>query len=357
MRTMALWIVILVGVLLRAPSAGCDVCTEPSLSKVFFADVHTGYAIGTTSDTSIVFKTSDGGITWLGVYEAKLPLYGIYFRAPDQGWIVGGAGAILSTSNAGRTWEKLSSGADQDLLDITADSAGAMFVVGNRATLLTSPDGGHSWTRLSVPTTVDLTGVASLPSGMLLVLGRDRLLTSLDSGATWTTHGPYKWDTLSRLAFVDDSLGFLTSGLLFRTTDGGNTLTFLPLSETEHVGPVRVTESGTYVVLGSAETGGTVHIPGEALPSHSAILKTTDNGRTWDSVYELKDERTHKAFLTDLFFIGEHGWAVGAEGTVVFTEDAGKHWQQGHVKGCSDSLNLRFPGKADGAEKAQHQGG
>jgi photosystem II stability/assembly factor-like uncharacterized protein len=311
--------------------AGREVPEHPDLHRVFFADTHSGYAIGTTTDKAVVFKSEDGGANWNGVYQTKLPLYGLYFRSADEGWVVGGSGTILYTSNGGKTWNGAKSGTDADLLAITADSSGSVFVVGTRGTVLKSAT-GEAWRKCAIHATVDLTNVASLPSGLLLVLGRDRLFTSSDAGTTWITHGPYKWDTFSGLAFANEKLGFLISGQLFRTTDGGNTLSWLSVSPSEHVNQVRITDASTYLLVGSAESGSTVHVPGEKLPSHSSILKGTTTGKAWEPVFQLNDKESHSAWLEDLFFIGEHGWAVGAEGTVVHTADGGKTWEPSRVK-------------------------
>jgi len=315
-------------VLLCGSSIGSDLSEGLDLHRVFFADIHNGYVLGTTSDAAIILKTRDGGGSWQTIYKARVPLYGIYFRNSDEGWVVGASGTILYTSDGGKIWSTLKSGTSEDLLGVTADSSGALFIVGKQAVVLKSSDKGKDWTKLSVPATVDFTNVLSLPSGMLLVLGRDRLLASPDSGANWATHGPYKWNTLSGFAFANEKTGFLTSGLLFRTTDGGNTLTWLPLSRTQRVSQVRVTEGATYLILGAAASGSTVHFPGEKLPSRSTILKSTDMGEKWQPVFHLKDEQAHKAWLEDLFFIGDDGWAVGAEGTVVYTTDGGKNWKR-----------------------------
>lgn len=309
---------------------GSDKPEHPDLHRVFFADTHTGYTIGTTIDRAVIFKSEDGGGSWNGVYQTKLPLYGLYFRNVNEGWVVGGTGTVLYTADGGKTWNRLKSGTDSDLLAITADSSGSIFAIGKRGTVLKSAAGG-AWITCAVPTTVDLTNVTSLSSGLLLVLGRDRLFSSSDAGTTWITHGPYKWDTFSGLAFANEKQGFLTSGQLFRTTDGGDTLSWLSVSPSQRVNQVRITEAGTYLLIGSAETGSIVHIPGEKLPSHSTILKGTNTGKNWQPVFQLTDKQTHSAWLEDLFFIGEHGWAVGAEGTVVRTADGGRTWESKQV--------------------------
>lgn len=214
----------ILSVLVCSSLVGRDTSSGPDLHTVFFADIQSGYSIGDTSDAAIILKTQDGGTSWKSVYQTKLALYGIYFRNANAGWVVGASGIILHTSNGGRSWNAEKGGTDEDLLAVTADSSGAIFIVGKRATVLKSLDNGETWRRCIVPAEVDLTNVMSLPSGELFVLGRDRLFTSTDSGSSWVTHGPYKWDTLSNLAFANEKVGLLSSGQVLRTTDGGSTL-------------------------------------------------------------------------------------------------------------------------------------
>ena len=305
---------------------------RPDLHKVFFLDVQHGYALGSLPEAEIVFKTSDGGKSWVAVYQRKPALIGIYFRNPDQGWIVGREGSILSTIDGGKTWSDLASGTDQDLLAIASNSDREIFVVGRRGTFLKSDRNGKTWFKQAVPTVVDLTDVALLPNGLLQVLGRDRLLTSADFGTTWITHGPYRWDTLFELAVVNEKTIFLNSSALLQTRDGGNTLHLVHLPSNEYVARVWVTDVKTeYVIVGRVTTGSTIHLSGEKLPSHSSILKTTDDGQTWRQLLHLQDKMTHSAWLKDIFFVGDHGWAVGDEGTIVYTEDAGKTWQRGRI--------------------------
>jgi hypothetical protein len=53
------------------------------------------------------------------------------------------------------------------------------------------------------------------------------------------------------------------------------------------------------------------------------IARTTDSGRTWRKMYEIKDQFK----MHDVFFIDRsHGWVVGDEGAILYTSDAGESW-------------------------------
>ncbi len=311
---------------------GADSPSAPFLRTVFFADIYHGYALGTTPDAAVVVRTNDGGVTWERVLRENLPIYGIYFRSSSEGWIVGSSGTIFSTADGGATWTKRSGETQEDLFSVTGDAAGTIFIVGKAATMLRSTDGGVTWTRCTIPATGDLLGISSVHSGTLFVLGRNELLKSEDSGVTWVKHGPYQWQHLSAFAFVDDDVGFVGTGPVLQTINGGRTLS--PLSvPVDYPGLlVRVVDPSTlYLLASKADEGGVVLTPGQKVPSHSTIFKSTNMGAKWEPIFEIDDKNSHSASLLDLFFIGDHGWAVGEQGTVVFTKDAGKTWQKTRV--------------------------
>ena len=127
-----LWASVIVVVLYGSTLAGSDVLTELDLHRVFFADIRTGYALGTSAEAATILKTTDGGVSWKAVYQTKIPLFGVQFRSPEQGWVVGGAGTILSTSDGGKTWKVAPSGTKDDLLAVTSDRSGEIFAVGKK---------------------------------------------------------------------------------------------------------------------------------------------------------------------------------------------------------------------------------
>jgi photosystem II stability/assembly factor-like uncharacterized protein len=301
----------------------------PDLYRVFFVDAHRGYALGRSSDSALVFHTTNGGVTWTKQYRAEENLYGIYFRNSAEGWIVGGKGTLLRTSDGGENWLKSENLTDHDLLAVTSDVLGEIIIVGKGGTVLKSRDNGKNWLTCSIPTTSDLVNLASLPSGLLLVLARNGLFASSDFGVTWKYHGPYKWTTLFAFSFLDSKDGFLSAGPLLRTTNGGETISPVSLPTRQPVTQILITGPSTvFVLASSAESGSVVQVPGENLPSSSIILESDDKGRTWSQVFRIEDKSSHRAFLADMFFLGRYGWAVGANGSVITTEDGGGQWQE-----------------------------
>jgi len=69
------------------------------LCDIFFPDADTGYAVGSGGK---VFKTTDGGDTWVGNgYGYCASLNSVFFLDGNKGWTVGSRGTVLQTSTGG----------------------------------------------------------------------------------------------------------------------------------------------------------------------------------------------------------------------------------------------------------------
>jgi photosystem II stability/assembly factor-like uncharacterized protein len=321
---------------------------EPSFDKVFFADSMHGYALGLSNSAHVVLKSSDGGASWKIVYESEnivrrygsysyqttTILNGLYFRTIDQGWVIGGDGTLIATDDGGLSWKRVESGTTEDLMAISSGPAGNLLVVGKQGTLLISDVQNETWVHCPVPTSANLTAVAVLPSGLVLVLGRDRLFSSTQLCGNWTTHGPYSETDLFGMAFADEMTGYLRSNLLFVTNDGGAGISWVRLpADPQHqlyVRKVYVTTAGTvFVVRGYADTGSTVNIIGDPLPSNSTVFRKKSGRELFEPILQIQDSQTGSAFLEDIFFLDDqHGWAVGDGGTVFITTNGGDDWQR-----------------------------
>jgi len=82
------------------------------------------------------------------------------------------------------------------------------------------------------------------------------------------------------------------------------------------------------------------------------ILRSEDAGKTWQEI----TPRPAEWSLTQVSFVGEHGWAVGHNGAIVHTRDGGKTWtpqQSGTTKTLfSVSFIDQLHGRACGDESA-----
>jgi photosystem II stability/assembly factor-like uncharacterized protein len=280
----------------------------------------------------MVLKTDNGGSSWHQVYFTQKALYGVYFITPDIGWVVGAGGAILSTANGGASWQLIPSNTDEDLLVVSVSLSGEIFIAGTKSTLLKSTNNkGQTFIKVPVQGNTDLVAITQLSPNLLMALGRDQLFVSKDSGASWAGYGPYKWKTLASMVAIDPLYALIAAGVLLRTNDGGNSLEFLPVSQEGRISRIRSIGNVIFVIATSAESGSAIRISGRKLPSESFILRSTDMGEHWKTVFHLKNAKTHTAYLEDIFFVDNSGWAVGADGTVVHSIDSGQTWKMSPV--------------------------
>lgn len=267
-------------------------------ARLHFLDARRGFGVtGYGSRTLAV--TSDGGQTWRPIRmgaEADPGLNALAFADDGRhGMAVGKNGRIWTTPDGGIHWERRPDLGEHDLAAVwLPGDASRAFVLTRDDGLYLSGDDGRTW--VSVPRPPD-TGTPAL-GGTLAPTDRwpafsDRgrrlwwtadegdVMSSTDEGRTWSLQWRYRRD--GRTLGYSGANTRLPSVALF----GGST------------GPACVPANGG---LFCSE------------PGKSVMVCRSD---------------VDMAF-TDLALAGDgvHGWAVGADGLILATADAGTHWTQ-----------------------------
>jgi photosystem II stability/assembly factor-like uncharacterized protein len=272
--------------------------TVPGASSLDFRDVHavdadTAYLLSIgEGEQSRIFKTTDGGTTWVTVFVNKDPkgfLDAIAFRDADHGLALGdpvdGRFVVLTTEDGGKTWNP------------TPPEGLPPALPGERAfaasgTCLVVQGDNHAW----------------FSTGGSLV---SRIFRSTDRGRTWAAYEtPIRAGKSSAgifsLAFHDADHGIAVGGdykeperagrVLSLTSDGGQTWR-LPRGQ----------EPGGY-------RSAVAHVPGTQGRTLVAVGPTgsdvsVDGGEDWR---RLGTTGFHAVGFTSL----SAGWAVGEDGLV-----------------------------------------
>jgi photosystem II stability/assembly factor-like uncharacterized protein len=189
------------------------------------------------------------------------------------------------------------------MLDV--DNAGDRLVaVGQRGHIIYSNDQGQTWTQAEVPTSVMLTRVhfASAESGW--AVGHDgHVLSTGDGGITWVLQR----DGLSAQAEINER-------------DAGRAR--------ERVASLRA----QVAVASDAD--------------HEALMEALDEAE-WvlDKARETLDEPVYAPPLMDVWFRNEdQGWASGAYGTLIYTNNGGRDWQDWSWKVDVNADDLHYNG-------------
>lgn len=187
-----------------------------------------------------------------------------------------------------------------------------VVVVGSHGAVLSSADGGRSWQRRELDGAPLLTTVVDCPDGTLAALDeRRQVWLSSDHGGSWQAH-PLDGPEMP-LALDCDPVGRLWAVGTFSTV----------WSSADHGASWAQQSFGEDVLLNSvqfvdAKTG---FITGE----FGSVATSVDGGATWELVNGLPGEFYPQA---SLFLDRERGWSVGLGGTVLHTTDGGQSWDE-----------------------------
>jgi len=260
---------------------------------------------GAGGATSAAASTSAGSAT------ADAPaLDAVQFTDGNHGWVVG-AGAILATTDGGRTWTRQYSGAAAlDQVDFTDAEHG--WAAG-RDTLLRTLNGGATWTALPEPCQGELSSVhfvspalgyavAVTPGEAASDSANDSANDTAGEGAFTqavggsllrTTNGGQTWTALAGApanpqseCFANAADGYLgTLGHIWRSTDGGQRWT---LAMTEPAPSASPKTGDTPDIECAGGSGLWVLFLGQgAALSHAPYLAyASQDGQQWHGLFE-----------------------------------------------------------------------
>src|SRR5260370_21577701 len=184
---------------------------------------------------SLVFYSS---VTVFGQWSAATSgttnnLNGGYLLDSGVGFVVGDAGTILKTTDAGMTWSPLTSGTTNALYDVYFFDAAQGVVVGEQGLILRTTDGGAGWQGVTSGVKDTLRSVSF--SGVNGISGGDSqdIVYSTDAGASWQiSQSGFFGGGFSGAQILSLTVGFrawqrsILQSLLCANTDGGDPSSF-----------------------------------------------------------------------------------------------------------------------------------
>jgi len=240
--------------------------------------------IGYALTDGAVFKTTNGGVTWLQLTFPNVgPPLCLHFLNDTTGWVGGGSSVgsfILRTSNGGASWTTQYSTNGAGVSDIHMVSslvgyANTYLTIFTPARVLYTSNGGTNWvTRTRPGTTLGGHRLHPVSTTEIFLADDTVLYRSTDSGTNWTAVLTNTTGTLRDVFFADTTFGWVVgdNGTLWRTTLGGDTpaeWTKIAAFTTQHLSSIHFVSSsvGWATPLSSAGS--------------AAIFATQDGGLTW----------------------------------------------------------------------------
>jgi photosystem II stability/assembly factor-like uncharacterized protein len=278
---------------------------RPNLNAVFFISTTVGWAVG---DGGFVFKTTDGGATWVAqVSTVNVNLYDVFFSDATHGWAVGAGGTIIATTDGGTTWAAQTSGVATTLNSVYFISNTNGWVVGDGGVILVTTNGGGTWTPQTSGVATDLNDVYFVDATHGWAVG-DGGVILFYNGTTWAPETSGVATNLNGVTFTSTTNGWVVGdgGVILVTTNGGAIWT--------------PQVSGTTQDLNEVDfASGTV---GWVVGDNGVILSTTNGGGTWtpQSSGTTQDLLSASALSTTVVFV------VGEGGVTLGTTNGGGLW-------------------------------
>ncbi|RPJ67671.1 hypothetical protein DRW07_07360 [Alteromonas sediminis] len=181
---------------------------EPELERPFldlhFFDVNEGIAIGAYG---LFYRTVDGGLTWqperhaelldpmdqeylneirqeseefyLQELDSILPHLNRVSESGDALFMAGETGLLASSSDRGKSWQRLSANYAGSFFDIKAvDQQGTLLAVGLRGNAFVS-ESGETWTKVQTCTTATLNSLYHHEDNTWIAVGNNGVITRL----------------------------------------------------------------------------------------------------------------------------------------------------------------------------------
>jgi photosystem II stability/assembly factor-like uncharacterized protein len=253
---------------------------KPALNHVTVAGCNISAGISTAEN---FISSGDCGISWkILEHENNINPYSVRFSDNHNGYLLNYYG-FYQTSDGGTSWQK-STDFDNSVIGSTGNiyAYGSDYIVRTNASIFVSNNSGKIWDKIYED--ASLREIYSYNKQLIFLFPEDRtgsIRRSADFGKNWETIslGLSNIEVHS-IQFIDQNTGFLgatyykpigensvrPTGILLKTTDGGNTWTQLKIFPDMYTGVTKVhflSENIGY------------------LSSNSDLYKTTDGGNTW----------------------------------------------------------------------------
>ncbi|WP_080419153.1 WD40/YVTN/BNR-like repeat-containing protein [Burkholderia ubonensis] len=218
-----------------------------------------------------VLSSSDAGATWQPMATgSSSTLVAIKFADQRHGWAVGPSENIWATADGGQSWALQHSNTSNPALNaIDATDVNDAFAVSDNGSILRTNNGGQSWDLAFRASGTALKGISfgGVSTGFAVGRGAIQIYKTTDSGSTWTAVTSPTSEALLAVKFVTPSIGWVVSesGRIFRTDDSGGswrlqnlpsqTLGLPALDAANATNAWLVTAGGAYFITGTGGVG------------------------------------------------------------------------------------------------------
>jgi photosystem II stability/assembly factor-like uncharacterized protein len=280
------------------------------LNDVFFlANGRHGCVVGNSGE---VLTTNDAGDTWnRWTSGTAFNLNAVWFVSDSTGWAVGANGTALKSTTGGRTWSLVTTGSSDNLADVCFTDALHGWIVGSTGVVLRTIDGGANWDKQYISGS-NLNGVAfsGLSDGWTVGNG-GVIYGTHDGGVSWYVVQPaVTANSLNAVVRLDEAHAYAVGalGVAPRTIAGADSTVW----ELRSAGAANTLQGASFV--------STTQGWGAGSNGSGIVLMTTDGGLSWTAQTAPAGNMLRGIWFVDAL----RGWAVGDNGRILHTGGGGE---------------------------------
>jgi photosystem II stability/assembly factor-like uncharacterized protein len=291
----------------------------PAPEGVHSINASSGQDVTLAALSGDMYYSADAGASWTKSYNSGGDQPSFFnsgkpvFPTAETGYFGYGAGLVIKTTDAGASWNQVSSGTGQGLNAIDRFPDGDLIVVGDGGSILKS-DGQSPWIPQENITLQNMEAIDVVGTEEVVAADQNgQLYISTDAGESWQASGTPAagLDDARDIHFSSLQEGWITGegdmdATLHRTVDGGSSWTPVPGFGGSYPA---VDQKGDFVWVAA--------IPGR-------YYRSTDGGSSW----EQGQLPGGSLIITEMEFYDEsNGYAIGWFGYVARSSNGGESWQ------------------------------
>jgi photosystem II stability/assembly factor-like uncharacterized protein len=312
--------------------------TAQQLLAVSFSDVSHGTAVG---EFGTILRTTNGGTSWFPQQSGtRFHLRAVRFIDNNNGFATGDQGLIIGTTDGGETWTEREFGLTSWFAGLRFSSATTGLMVGSDGMMMRTTDAGKTWTYQIGGPRIPLYGVRFVGTTKGIAVGyQGSIYGTIDGGLTWQAAVSNSTNELRGIDYVDQNNLVVVGdkGAILRSTDGGTSWKdqTIPVKADSSYwfSGVALTPGGDGLAVGRLDSL-LVSYPQYIYTSRSAVMRTTDGGRTWVRNVVRWNRQLNAVSFGGLNVVT----AVGEGGLIIRSTDRGATWIQ-QTSGSSAPLN------------------
>ena len=276
------------------------------VSEIAYPDLNNAF-IG--NDAGEVMYSRNQGTTWTAIKVSDEEITSLAFKDSNVGIASDACGRLFKTTDAGNSWNQVSSGTCANLRGIAFDPDNSLrgISVGENGTIHVTYDQGRNWFTRNADSTVQFNSAAAFKDKFIVVGDAGSILTSDNSSYKWQSRVSNTASNLNDIKMFDDKIGWIVGdqGTILQTKNSGSSWSIQNINTDSDLQFIEVVSDQILWTGGDRQ-----------------LFKSSDGGASWLEV-ALPDVNLVRAGC----FIDENTGYVVSATTIRFTNDSGQNWQ------------------------------